>query len=214
VSREPRIVAELGRPETPQETADRRAAASEKRRANQTTLNLVLALVASLAIVAVLVLVVVRADAPTREPVDYATIGASADGAIGADAIVPALPDTWVANRAEASRAGSDGIAEWRIGFVTPREDYLQLSQAVGTAGGAGAGWLADETRDAAASGVESIGGLEWTVYDRRETRDAGNVEYALALELPDVDETVVLSGTADDAEFAELAAAVAEEIR
>ena len=64
--KEPAIVAELGRPETAEETAQRKAENSRKHRANQTALNLVGATVASLAIVAFLVIVVVRpAPAPT-----------------------------------------------------------------------------------------------------------------------------------------------------
>ena len=75
---EPRIVAELGRPETPQETADRRAAAAAKRRSNQTVFNLVIATVASLGVVLLLVLVVVRPDPGPAEPIDVAAIAADA----------------------------------------------------------------------------------------------------------------------------------------
>ncbi|MEO7348435.1 MAG: DUF4245 domain-containing protein, partial [Terrimesophilobacter sp.] len=77
--KEPRVVAELGRPETPQEAADRRAEASRVRRQSKTFVNLVIALLASLAVVAVVVLVVVRPDAAPREPIDYAAIAAEAD---------------------------------------------------------------------------------------------------------------------------------------
>jgi hypothetical protein len=57
-NRQPRIVAELGRPETPEETAARKAENSRKHRENQTLRNLVFALLSSLAVVLVLVLVV------------------------------------------------------------------------------------------------------------------------------------------------------------
>src|SRR5690606_28187846 len=62
------IVAELGRAETPQETAERKAAASATRRTNQTALNLFIAVLASLAIVAFLVMVVVRPDQGSLVP--------------------------------------------------------------------------------------------------------------------------------------------------
>ena len=60
----PRIVAELGRPETPEETAARRAENSLKHRQRQTVQNLILALGASLLVVLVIVLIVPRSDAP------------------------------------------------------------------------------------------------------------------------------------------------------
>ena len=58
--RAPRVVAELGRPETPDETAARKAASSRAHRENQTAFNLVIAIVVSVGIVVLLVLVVVR----------------------------------------------------------------------------------------------------------------------------------------------------------
>src|SRR5207342_1416059 len=61
------IVAELGRAETPAETAERKAKASAKRRSNQTAINLVIALVASLGLVLLVVLVVVRPEVPADQ---------------------------------------------------------------------------------------------------------------------------------------------------
>ena len=54
-------------------------------------------------------------------------------------------------------------------------------------------------------------GGLRWDAYDRRDEPDPGNVEYALVTETGA--STIVLGGTASDAEFAELASAVAESL-
>ena len=61
------IVAELGRPETPEETANRKAERSRLHRSNQTALNLVAALIVCLVVVLLIVLVVVRPD-PAEEP--------------------------------------------------------------------------------------------------------------------------------------------------
>ncbi len=208
----PRVVAELGRPETPQETADRRTAASAKRRANQTAFNLVIALVASLGIVAFLVLVVVRPDGAGAPPIDYAAAARDAQGDADADLVVPRLPDGWTANRAEYEGAPADGVPRWGIGFLTPDDDgdpasYIGLTQGIG----ADRGWAGDLVDDARATGTVSLGGVEWTVYDRREADDPGNLAYSLVAGFDDAD--VVLSGTATDEEFAVLATAVAEEL-
>jgi hypothetical protein len=69
-----RVVAELGRPETPDETAARKAENSRAHRANQTTRNLLLALLASLAIVLFIVLVVVRPGTNLVKSVNYLTV--------------------------------------------------------------------------------------------------------------------------------------------
>ena len=70
--RPPREVAELGRPETPEETAARKAENSRKHRQRQTLKNLVLALAASLGVVFIIVLLVPRSDGPIDRDVDVA----------------------------------------------------------------------------------------------------------------------------------------------
>ncbi|HWH96976.1 MAG TPA: DUF4245 domain-containing protein, partial [Pseudolysinimonas sp.] len=166
--------------------AERRAA----RRANQTTFNLVLALVASLGIVLFLVVVVVR---PEMEPrtVDYREIGAAAQSSVDEPLAVPELPEGWTANRAELVADPADGVTRWEIGFLTPAGEYIALVQGVD----ANASWLADQVHSARSDGTERIGGLSWDSYDRRDVDDPGNVEYALVT--TSGASTIVLGGTA-----------------
>jgi len=201
------IVAELGRAETPQETAERRAAASAKRRTNQTALNLFIAVLASLAIVAFLVMVVVRPDAaPLYEPTDYLSDAEDASGVVDEPVVAPPMPETWQANHASLA-TGSDGVTVWKVGFTTPAEDYLAIIQGID----ANASWVADQVRDARAGAVVEIDGVSWTSYDRRDASDVGNVAYALVT--THGDSTIVLAGTATEAEFETLAAAIAKEL-
>lgn len=201
------IVAELGRAETPQETADRKAAASARRRSNQTALNLFIAVLASLAIVAFLVMVVVRPDqGALYEPTDYAGSAADAQGVTDVPIVAPPLPDDWSANHAGLT-TGSDGVTVWTAGFTTPAGDYLAIIQGID----ANASWVADQVRDARAGDSVTIDGVEWTSYDRRGASDPGNVAYALVTTTDD--STIVLAGTAEDAEFAFLATAIAKEL-
>lgn len=201
------IVAELGRAETPDEIAERKAAASRKHRVNQTALNLVLALGASLGIVLLLVLVVVRPDSAPRASIDYAQIGATAQGAVDEPLVIPVLPEGWGANRAELEAAPADGVPAWRIGFITPATQYIALDQGID----ANPSWVADHVVKARSDATVQIGGLDWQVYDRRDVDDPGNVAYALVTESGA--STVVLSGTATDAEFMILAESVAKEL-
>jgi len=181
---------------------ERRAA----RRANQTTFNLVIALIASLGVVGLLVAVVIRPDV-TRPAVDYVAVGADAQQSVGEPLAVPSLPEGWSANRAELVSSPADGVTRWEVGYLTPEGDYIGFVQGID----ANASWLADQVRSARVSGTENLGGLRWDAYDRRDVPDPGNVAYALATEAGA--STIVLGGTASDAEFAELAAAVAESL-
>jgi hypothetical protein len=202
--RAPRVVAELGRPETPQETADRKSAASAKRRANQTWFNLVIALVASLGIVAFLVIVVVRPDqSAPKADIDWATTASQAQGAAPSHLVVPELPKDWRANRAEYAADTADNVPTWGIGFLTPKGQYIGLTQGLG----ANDSWVADQLDKHRATGSVTVSGTTWVVYDRRTADDPGNLAYALVAEFDGSD--VVLAGTASDAEFRTLAAAV-----
>ena len=197
------IVAELGRPETPEETAARKAAASKARRANQTAINLVIALVASLGIVAFLVAVVVRPDATQREPVDYAAIAATFDESVPLAA--PPIPADWYANDARIRTEA--GVRTWEVGFITGSSRFIGLDQGIGVDTAANPSWVSDAVNGVRATGTTRIDGLEWTVYDHRDEPDPGNYAYALSAQLEG--SVVVLHGTASDEDFALVAAGV-----
>jgi len=199
--KQPRVVAELGRPETPEETAARKAETTRKHRANQTALNLVVALVASLGIVLFLVVVVVRPAAPPTESVDYSQIARDT----GQQLVAPVLPPTWTAN--DARYGTTDGVTSWYIGFITPETQFIAFEQGLDT----NPTWLATVLGRATATGATTIDGVEWTVYDQRDGDDPGNFAYSMSTEV--ADGTIVLHGTAPDAEFEQLATAIAAEL-
>lgn len=201
---EPRVVAELGRPETADEKAARIAEARRRRRSNQTTKNLVLSIAASLGIVLFLVLVVVRPD-PAPLVIDHLAAAAEAEQSLGSTVVAPVVPPTWIANRAEL--AGSGGVDEWTIGFITADETFIGLVQGFET----NPTWLRDTLRDAGDGDDVEIAGVTWQRFDRRGVDGAGLREFALVTEAPG--STIVLYGTAADADFALLATAVAADL-
>jgi hypothetical protein len=205
-NRPPRVVAELGRPETPEETAARKAENSRKHRANQTLRNLVFALLASLAVVLVLVLVVVRPDGAPRAPVDYRADAADSQQQVGRTLAAPKLPDGWSANDDELT-TGSDSIVAWTVGFITPTHQYIGLVQGID----ANATWIANEVENRRSTGTTSIGGRDWTVYDRRTADNPGNYAYSLVSVIGN--SSLILHGTASAQEFETLAAAVSTQL-
>lgn len=200
--RAPRVVAELGRPETPDETAARKAANSRAHRSNQTLINLVLALVASLAIVLFLVLVVVRPDGAVRQPIDYKSVASQSQPTVKATLAVPDLPKGWTANAASVS-TGADGVQTWSIGFITPSNQYIGFVQGIK----ADRSWLSNELNQLRSTGTTTIAGVDWLVYNRRTANDPGNFAYSLSGVVGT--NTYLLHGTATSAEFQTLASAV-----
>src|SRR3712207_4415106 len=109
----PAIVAELGRPETPEEASIRRDEARRNRRARQTTFNLVVATVASLLLAAFFGILMSNPGSPGIDEVDYQSAAVDAQGGIAEPLLAPDLPDGWRANRAEIE-TGSDDVTVWR----------------------------------------------------------------------------------------------------
>lgn len=204
------VVAELGRPETSEETAERKAASARRRREGQTLLNLTLALIASLVVVLVTVLVVVRPNPPAREPVDYRSIAAEADAP--APLAAPALPADWAANSATFDAAPADGVDAWYVGFLTPKGQFVALRQGID----ANPTWLANQVSGRAATGTSVVDGVTWQVYDHRTGKDVGNLAYAMTTtgtSAAGVTSSFVLFGTATADEFEILAEALVPDI-
>jgi hypothetical protein len=204
-SRVPPVVAELGRPETADETADRLAQNSRNHRARSTINNLALSLIATLGAVIAIVLLVPRAEAPVVKTVDFASVAAHAQSGFADALAVPALPDGWHSNAA-TTHGESGGIRSWYIGFITPKKQFIGLTQGFG----ADQRWLATQLANSSPTATVMVDGVAWTAYDNRAVeRDVGNVKYALVTE--EGDSTYVLFGTADTGEFHALASALTE---
>ncbi|MGO4105825.1 DUF4245 domain-containing protein [Leifsonia sp. YAF41] len=205
----PRVVAELGRPETPEETASRLAENSRKYRARKTVNNLVLSLLATLAAVLFIVLIVPRSDTPLDRNVDLQQVATQAQVGVDQTLLNPELPAGWRANAATWRSGGSDKIASWYFGLLTPSDQFIGVTQALD----ANPTWLAAELKNQAASDTVTIDGVTWDVYrNTAPADDRGNFDYALATEAGT--STYVLVGTASEAEFAELATVLAPQIQ
>lgn len=202
----PAIVAELGRPETPQETADRKAASSARYRGSKTLVNLVAAMLACAGIVVVMVLVVMRPGPAAPEPIDVGAAAADASASLDVPVADPEVPDTWAANAAELRR-GAAGIEQWYVGWITADDSFAMLTQGVG----ADATWLAATTREAAPTGTLEVDGVEWTVADQRDLDDPGNLAWVAWTQAGG--SAYVVAGTAADDELQTLVEAVTAEL-
>lgn len=208
MSKKPKIVAELGRPETPEETFARKQENSRLYRSRKTINNLVFSLLVTVGLVAAIYFLVPRADGEPNWQVDYVAQSEIASQSLGEDLLVPAMPEQWRANAAELRNASNGQVTSWYIGFITPQDKFIAFNEAFD----ANETWVANELKDYPASGTKNIDGQEWTVYDNRSYKDAGNIQYAMVTTLGR--STVVLYGTADDAEFDQLATSITADLR
>ncbi len=180
-------------PEHPEDKAARVAKARAERRARQNMRNLIWSMLASLGVVALLVIVVVRPDTNLVNEVDWRVVADQSADQLPGDPVVPMLSDQWVANRAEvSSEPGAE--ATWSIGLLGPEDSYVFVDQGFG----ASDEWLALRTERSPSTGEVDLGyspdQVTWVEYDRREVDPAGNNAYIVVLETPQ--STVVVGGT------------------
>lgn len=208
MAQSPRIVAEIGRAETPDETAARKAESSRVYRASQNTRNLIAALVVTIAVVVVIIFAVPRGTPPAAEPIDVAAVAERIGAAEGRTAIAPEMSEGWLVNRAAIESEGS--VRAWTIVYAPADENergFLRIAQGFD----ADEAWTARVLSGAAPESTLTVDGIRWDRYALDPSR-TGNVSVALATTAgPD---TVLIYGAADDQKLEEAAAAVSADVQ
>jgi len=202
------IVAELGRPETPAETAARKAASSKAYRSSQTVRSLVAALIATLAIVAVIVFAVPRGEPATTEDIDVAGIAADVESTVGSPVIVPELGSFW---RVNAAGLTSGAPMVWDVTLAPAAQNergFIKLAQAFGT----DASWAPQRLNGTAPTDTTTIDGVEWDVYDLGDAGAKQNITYAIGTQAGD--DYLLLYGSRSAESTAELAESLLPQIR
>lgn len=207
-SRPAPIVAELGRPETPAETAARKAASSKAYRSSQTVRGLVAALLATLAIVAVIVFAVPRGEPASDKSVDLPAIAADVEATMQSPVIVPDLDDFWRVNDAGLE---SGATVVWDITLAPAAQEergFVRVAQAFD----ADSGWAPQRLGGSAPTDTRRIGGIEWDVFSPGSSTAEQNISYALGTQAGD--DYVLLYGSRSADSTAELAESLVPQIR
>lgn len=194
----PRVVAELGRPETPDETAARKAASSQVYRSSQNVRNLLAALIVTVAVVAVIVFAVPRGSVPEQPGIDVVAVASDVGSGIGRQLVAPTVPETWRVNKAELA---GDDVQTWEIVYA-PASGYVNVQQAFD----ADAGWASRQISGSRTTSTETIDGVAWEVFEIPDPARAGNISYALTTQAG-ADTILIYGGGAIDAETVRTAA-------
>lgn len=194
----PRVVAELGRPETPDETAARKAASSRVYRSSQNVRNLIAALLVTVAVVVVIVFAVPRGSVPEQPGIDVAAVATDVGDSIDHVLVTPVVPEEWRVNKAAL---GGDEFRTWEIVYA-PASGYVNVQQALG----ADAGWASRQVGGSRTTSVEDIDGIAWDVFEIPDPARAGNISYALST-TAGTDTILVYGGGAVDGETVRTAA-------
>ncbi|WP_186307686.1 DUF4245 family protein [Microbacterium sp. 1.5R] len=202
------IVAELGRPETPEETASRKAEFSKAYRSSQTVRGLIAALLATLAIVVVIVLAVPRGEPASERQVDMVGIAADVESSLDTPVLVPDLGDFWRVNAAGLTN-GAPPVWDVTLAPASQKErGFVKLAQAFGV----DSSWAPQRLNGIAPTDETTIGGLQWDVYALGDAGAKQNVTYAIGTQAGD--DYVLLYGSRSAESTADLAETLVPQIR
>lgn len=188
-----------------EEIAEQKAARSAAYRQSQTFRNLVVALLASLAIVAVIFFAVPRGTPAPRPQIEVAEVAKRVADSYQRDVIVPDVPSSWGVNAAEVT-PGAPPV--WQVVYTPDEAGFLYLAQAFD----GDDAWAARELGGAAPTGTVTVDGIEWTAYEISRPESNRNVSYALGTQAGT--DHLLLYGSASPEIAAELADAVADQAR
>jgi hypothetical protein len=183
--------------------------AAANRRARQTVINLALSLAATIGVMIVMVLVVPRDDSSQIQRIDYKQVAAEAAEATQMPILVPEIEPGWWSNSARWTSKPKDGTdASWYVGFVGPKNSYIGFTQTYNT----NPTWLALQLTGLEDTGKTLLNG-EWSVWVSPEKHvPAKTKDYMLVSSLGK--DTLLVYGTADEAEMTTFAAGVSSQVR
>ncbi len=168
--------------------------AAQERRNRHNVYTLSGALLASFAIVLVVVLLTVRPEPSSRNEINWHDVHASAPNASAlVDPLFTAADGDWWSNRAEYI-AGK--TPEWYIGFITPDGGYVAVEQFVDSIDDT----VGNVLDDVAGTDI-TIDGIVWTKFDRSGLDDPGNHALVYQTPLPSGG-SLIVSGTASAKEI------------
>ncbi|MHA7155941.1 DUF4245 domain-containing protein [Arthrobacter sp. TMN-50] len=196
VDGDPRVTTDLRRDTEPQVTPV--LTPKQAKRANSTVVGMLIAIAATFGLVLPVLLLnpTHTAETYTRD-IDVQNVSAEATDSAGYAPLAPELPEGWTANFARWNAGGSDGVPFWEVGYLTPEQQFIQLTQT----DSANPTWTAQRLDEAQISGQRTIETLDW------ELLDSSSGDSFLTTETGDF--TLILNGTADLAEFDVLGTAI-----
>jgi hypothetical protein len=175
--------------------------AAAQRRARQTLINLLLSLAATVGVMVLLVLAVPRDDSNRIQPVDYVAIANQASSESPGKLLVPTIPIDWYSNAARYRSSAQDGVANWYVGFVGPKGEFLAMTQGLDV----NKTWIQLMLESNKPSGKIEIQGQSWSVYESaRENNPPKSKDYMLVLEYEN--NAVFVYGVAPQAALEDLA--------
>jgi hypothetical protein len=149
----------------------------------QTVGDMIRSMVVVLAVVAAILIVTWRPKPDPVRTVDITQALVVAQSTADFTVEVPAIPDLRLTSARWEPTEASEGIPVWHLGYVTPADQYLQVSQSRAM----GESFVAEQTAGGEPGDTVSIAGQEWRVFSAPERTSVVRVNDGV---------TTIVSGT------------------
>lgn len=136
-------------------------------RKNSNWVNMIIAILACMAVVVVLLLIAPQPEVDSERVVDYQEIAEQSQENADFDLIVPQIPGGWNSNEASLERLNDSEYTSWYMSFVGTERQWVSIEQAEATEQ-----WAERHTGEAVAAETVDVDGAEFQIYRTNEAKE------------------------------------------
>ena len=136
-------------------------------RKNSNWVNMIIAILACLAVVVVVLLIAPQPEVDSQRVVDYQAIAEQSQDTADFDLIVPELPSGWTSNEASLDRVGDSDYTSWYMSFVGTERQWVSIDQAQATEN-----WAENQVDDGVAAEAVTVGGSDFQIYRTEDAKE------------------------------------------
>lgn len=136
-------------------------------RKNSNWVNMIIAILACLAVVVVILLIAPQPNVDSERVVDYQAVAEQSQDSADFDLIVPQIPTGWTSNEASLDRIGDSDTTSWYMSFIGTQQQWVSVEQAK-----ASERWAKKKVGDAVAAETVKAGGSEFQIYRTEDAKE------------------------------------------
>lgn len=136
-------------------------------RKNSNWVNMIIAILACLAVVVVVLLIAPQPEVDSERVVDYQAIAEQSQDSADFDLVVPEIPSGWTSNEAGLDRVGDSDYVSWYMSFVGTERQWVSIDQAK-----ASENWAENQVDEAVAAETVTVGGSDFQIYRTEDAKE------------------------------------------
>ena len=136
-------------------------------RKNSNWVNMVIAILACLAVVIGILFLAPQPEVDSERVVDYQGIAEQSQDSADFTLIVPQIPRGWTSNEATFDRLGDSEYTSWYMSFIGTDDQWVSIEQAA-----ASENWAKKKTDGAAAAEKVTVGGADFQIYRSDDAKE------------------------------------------